>query len=184
MMAIDTMRTVRDQVGDQLRRQAAGYARPDRATGGYAAAMGVFGAVAGGLSLVAARTGRRPPPLTPWELTLLGLATHKIARIVAKDAVTSPVRAPFTRFEGPQGNAELAEEVRGSGTRKAVGELLTCPFCLGPWVATALTAGLTFAPAVTRPAMGVFSAVAVSDFLQLGYAAAQQGTEPPESRAS
>jgi len=26
--------------------------------------------------------------------------------------------------------------------------------------------------------------VAVSDFLQLGYAAAQQRTEPPESRAS
>src|SRR5215208_902771 len=86
MTAIDTMRTMRDHV----RRQTAGYARPDRATGGYAAAMGVFGAVAGGLSLVAARTGRRPPPLTPWELTLLGLATHKIARIVAKDAVTSP----------------------------------------------------------------------------------------------
>ena len=71
--------------------------------------------------------------------------------------MTSPLRAPFTRFEGPQGNAELAEEVRGSGARKAVGELVTCPFCLGPWVATALTAGLTFAPGVARPAMGVFS---------------------------
>jgi hypothetical protein len=168
---------------ESVGRQAAGYQRPDRATPGYVAVMGVFGVAAAGLAAAAARAGRRPPPTTPWELALLGLATHKISRLVAKDAVTSPLRAPFTRFEGSRGDAELAEEVRGSGPRKAVGELVTCPFCLGPWVATALLAGQTFAPGVARPATTVFSAVAVSDFLQLAYAAAQQRTPPPEERA-
>ena len=168
---------------DTVTQQAAGYRRPDGAVRGYAASMAVFATAAAGLSALAARTGRRAPATTPLDLVLLGLATHKISRIIAKDAVTSPVRAPFTRFEGSAGNAELTEEVRGSGPRKAIGELVTCPFCLGPWVATALVAGQTFLPGVARPATMVFSAVAISDALQLGYAAAQQRVPPPEERA-
>jgi hypothetical protein len=168
---------------DTVNRRASGYQRADQATGGYAAAMGVFAVTGAALAGLATRFGRRPPVTTPWDLVLLGLATHKVSRIIAKDAVTSPVRAPFTRFEGSQGDAEIAEEVRGSGVRKAVGELVTCPFCLGPWVATGLVAGQTFLPGLARPAMTVFSAVAVSDFLQLAYAAAQQRTSPPEDRA-
>jgi hypothetical protein len=96
--------------------------------------------------------------------------------LIAKDAVTSPIRAPFTRFEGSAGDAELAQEVTGTGIKKAVGELVTCPFCLGPWVATTLVVGHIFLPGLTRAATTAPSAVAVSDFLQLGYAAAQQRT--------
>jgi hypothetical protein len=129
---------------ESVSQQAAEYGRPDGATRGYAAVMGVFAGTAAGLSAIAARTGRRAPEMTPFDLVLLGLATHKVSRIVAKDAVTSPVRAPFTRFEGSAGDAEVSEQVTGSGVRKAVGELVTCPFCLGTWVATALLAGQTF----------------------------------------
>src|SRR6266568_6180594 len=53
-------------------------------------------------------------------------------RLITKDPVTSPLRAPFTVFEGQEGQAELKEEVRGHGARKAVGELVTCPFCSIP----------------------------------------------------
>jgi hypothetical protein len=49
-------------------------------------------------------------------------------------------------------------------------------------VAGTLVAGSTFAPALTRAVTTVFSAVAVSDFLQLGYAMAQQREQPPEQR--
>lgn len=165
-----------------VRREQRAYGRPDRALGGYAAAMAVFGSAAAAVSAVAARTGRSPAPPTGLDLVLLGLATHKVARIVAKDAVTSPVRAPFAQFRGSAGDAELAEQVRGMGWRKAVGELVTCPFCLGPWVAGAFVAGSTFAPSLTRAATTVFSAVAISDFLQLAYAAAQQREQPREQR--
>ncbi len=166
-----------------LKQAEQSYGRPDRALAGYASAMGVFAAAAAGVTATAWRTGRRPQQPSWLELAMFGLATHKIARIVAKDAVTSPVRAPFTEFHGSAGDAELAEEVVGTGWRKAVGELVTCPFCLGPWVAGSLVAGSTFAPAVTRAAATVFSSVAISDFLQLGFAAAQQRTAPPEQRA-
>ena len=58
-----------------------------------------------------------------------------MARLLTKDTVVSPIRAPFTRFEGPGGPSEVNERVRGRGWRHAIGELITCPFCAGEWVA-------------------------------------------------
>ncbi|MFD7922153.1 DUF1360 domain-containing protein [Streptomyces sp. NPDC059740] len=45
---------------------------------------------------------------------LLAAATHKLSRLVAKDPITSPLRAPFTRYQGTSAPSELAEEVRGA----------------------------------------------------------------------
>ena len=61
--------------------------------------------------------------------------------------MTSPLRAPFTVYQGQEGPAELKEEVRGKGAQKAVGELITCPFCIDMWVATGLMAGFRFGEA-------------------------------------
>jgi hypothetical protein len=166
------------------RGQERSYGRSDRALRGYAPLLAAFGG-AGGAVVGAARVfGRRPDPLTPWDLLLVALATHKISRLVAKDAVTSPLRAPFTRFQGHAGDAEVEEEVLGSGPRKAIGELVTCPFCVGPWAALVFLTGRTFAPALTQTLAGGLSAVAVADFLHLAYAAAQQRLEPSEQRES
>ncbi|MFA1547804.1 DUF1360 domain-containing protein [Actinomadura chokoriensis] len=99
-------------------------------------------------------TGRRlrggPPAIGLTDLALMTITTHKVARLIAKDPVTSPLRAPFTRHSGTAGPSELAEEVRGRGVRHAVGELITCPFCTAQWVATAYAAGLVFVPQATR----------------------------------
>jgi hypothetical protein len=88
--------------------------------------------------------------------------------------VTSPLRAPFTSYEGTSGPAELREEVRGTGARKTVGELITCPFCSATWVATGITAGLVCLPRTTRLATGTFAALAGSDLLQYAHAWLQQ----------
>ncbi len=100
-----------------------------------------------------------------------------MARTLAKDSVTSPLRAPFTHYREAAGDAELAEDVRGDGTRHAIGELVTCPFCLAQWVATAFTMGMVFAPGATRLAATTTTAVAGSDFLQLAYAWGQRKAE-------
>jgi hypothetical protein len=69
------------------------------------------------------------------------------------------------------------EEVRGGdGVRHAVGELLSCPFCLAMWTAGGLTAGLVFAPRMTRYAATALTAVTASDFLQLAYDAAKKAS--------
>lgn len=166
---------------EAARRQAQDYcatAPDERPLGGYLAAMGVFGTVMLATTALAARrdTGRPDGGLSMRDLVLLGAATQKMSRIITKDAVASPLRAPFTRYVGPAGPGEVTEEVRGRGVRHAVGELLTCPFCLSPWVGTALLAGLTVAPRPTRHVTALFSAVTVADLLQLGYSALEQRT--------
>jgi hypothetical protein len=111
-----------------------------------------------------------PERLSVADLGLVGLATHKAARTLAKDAVTSPLRAPFNRYKGPGQPAELNEEIVIEGPAHAVGELLSCPFCLDQWVATGFVTGLVMAPRGTRLVMATFGAVAIADFLQLAYA--------------
>jgi uncharacterized protein DUF1360 len=147
---------------------------------GYLVAMGAFGAL--GVSLVAsARLLGRSAPERPSlaDVALVSVATHKLSRLLAKDAVTSPLRAAVTRYSAPAGAAELNEEVRdeGSTVRHGIGELVTCPFCLAVWVATGLTGGLVLAPRATRLASMALTATAVSDFLQLAYDAAKKQVE-------
>jgi uncharacterized protein DUF1360 len=146
---------------------------------GYVGALGVYGAVVAALGALMKVTRRRlPERVPPGDVVLIGVATHKISRILTKDAVTSPLRAPFAKYEKPTGSAELAETVTAESPRRhAVGELLTCPFCMGVWVATGLTAGLVLAPRATRLAATTFTAVAASDFLQMAYATAKKAAE-------
>jgi hypothetical protein len=150
-----------------------GYAPPeeDRPLAGYVVAMGTYLGIAGVIGFVARRQRRPAPTFSGGDVVLFGLATQRASRLVAKDAVTSPIRAPFARYKEPGLPGELNESVRVDGTvGHAVGELLTCPFCVGQWVASAFVAGAVFAPRATRAVATVFAAVGVSDFLQFVYA--------------
>lgn len=150
-----------------------GYSQEHTPLAGYATLLGAWTGIYGGLLLAGERSGRLPERIAAPDVLLLGLATHKLTRIVTKDWVTSPLRAPFVRYEGSAGGGEVKEEVRGRGLRKAIGDLLTCPWCTGPWVAGALVAGFVNRPRATRVLATTFSAVAVSDFLHHAYQAAK-----------
>jgi hypothetical protein len=148
----------------------------DRPLGGYVVVMAVFAAIVSGAAGLAFATGRRlPAGVGPWDVLLLAAGTHKLSRTLTKDAVTSPLRAPFTRYKETGGPAEVIEEVRHrSGLRHSIGELITCPFCLDIWVATGFTIGLIFAPRLTRLIATALTAVTGADFLHLLYAKAQE----------
>jgi hypothetical protein len=152
------------------------YAPPDEGppVRSYALVMAVFNALFGGALLAARRSGRElPERVGERDLLLIGVASHKLSRLVTKDKVTAPLRAPFTEYEEDGGPAEVEETSRGDGVRGAIGDLLTCPFCLGLWVVAAFSIGLLFVPRLTRFLAGVFSALAISDFLQIAYKAAE-----------
>ena len=165
------MKPVMSAVREQEERYSQGEERPLRS---YAAMTGIYCAAVAALAGAAQLTGRRPERPGVFDTVLIGVATHKLSRLIAKDPVTSPLRAPFTRYEGTTGPAELAEQVRGHGVRHAVGELITCPFCMAQWVAFGFTAGLTFTPRAARLAAAMMTAVASADWLQLAYAWLQQ----------
>lgn len=154
-----------------------GYADEPRPLGSYAAIAGVFAGAFGSLLLNAARTGRLPERVGAADVLALGIASHKVSRLIARDTVTSFLRAPFTSFEGQGGISELNESPRGGSVRRAVGELVGCPKCLDQWVAAGFLAGLLYAPQATRVVAAMFGSVAVADFLQLAYAAAQKRSE-------
>jgi hypothetical protein len=97
------------------------------------------------------------------------LAIQRVRRLITKDSVTAMLRAPFTRFEQAAGDGEVNEAPLGTGLRKAVGELLTCPVCIAPWAATALVAGRLAALRLTSAAVSTFAVVTMSDHLQMVY---------------
>lgn len=153
-----------------------GYAPPEKQPpfGPYLAFMSIFASLVGAALATAKHQGRQlPEQVDAAQLLLIGTASHKVSRMIAKDRVTSPLRAPFTELEGKGGPAELEERSRGTGMRKAIGELLTCPFCLDLWVVAAFSVGLLFAPRVTRFVASLFAALTISDFFQIAYRAAE-----------
>lgn len=165
---LQPLRRVRGRYAHGEDRPLAGYLLLDATYLGMVTALGVT-----------ARRRRLPLPerLPLADLLLTGVATHKLARTVAKDSIASPLRAPFTRYEGTTGPAELGEDVVVEGVPHALGELVTCPFCLAQWVATGFVAGMVAAPRATRLVAATFSAVAISDFLQMAYSVAGQRAE-------
>jgi hypothetical protein len=149
----------------------------DRPLAGYALTMAAYGTVVAALAGTARLTGRDVPDRVPVTDVALGaLAIEKLSRLLTKDPVTSPLRAPFTAYQGTSGSAELDEEVRGEGVQKAVGELVTCPFCTSVWVATGFAAGLVYLPRTTRLTVAALAALAGADLLQFARAGLEKAS--------
>ena len=99
----------------------------------------------------------------------IGLASYKIGRLIAKDPVTSFVRAPVT--EDPD-----ATEPKREGPARALGELLTCPYCIGLWFASGFAYTLVLFPRQTRLVTAIFGGQAVADFLNAAFVRVRDGS--------
>ena len=64
-----------------------------------------------------------------------------------------------------------------TGLRRAVGELLTCPFCLGTWIASGFIYGYVFTPRISRILASIFAVSGLADFLQQLYVKTQEMNE-------
>jgi hypothetical protein len=127
----------------------------------YAALTTVFAGVLGGFLLLA--RGRLPERVGWSDVARIGLASYKVGRLVARDRVAKFVRAPVTRDEE-------ALEPEPQGWPRALGELVTCPYCIGLWTAAGFSYGLVLFPRETRFVTALFGAQAIADFLNAGYA--------------
>lgn len=84
-----------------------GYGAKEMPLPQYATLVGIFAASLG--AFFAGATIRRtllPERLGFGDVVLIGVATHKLSRLISKDRVTSPFRAPFARFEKSAGPAK------------------------------------------------------------------------------
>jgi hypothetical protein len=164
---------VSDKVQEKVQKEVfEGYGGEEQRLYSYATLMGLFNMIFAVFLLLVKGTGRAlPERVDTKDLVLLGVATHKLSLIGAQDAVTSPLRAPFTELQEKESPKSLDEKPRGKGLRRSVGELLTCQFCLGMWVASFFTYGLVLAPRVTRLIATICTIVTISDYLHQTYKA-------------
>ena len=146
-----------------------GYGARDIPVFSYAALMGVYAATFATLAYVATRNGRKLAKPTGLDLALLTVASCKLSRIVTMSFIGAPVRAPFTHRGKSLRGGEVQDQSRGEGLQKAVGNLLTCPFCFSVWSTTSFMFGYTLAPTVTMQAAYILSIAAADDLLHYGY---------------
>jgi len=147
----------------------------ERPLGGYAALMGTFTALAAAFAGWFRASDRDlPDAMSARDLALVTVAGHKASRMITRDRVTSAVRAPFTEFQGDAGPGEVNERARGRGLRRAIGELLICPYCLGMWTSAALTASLLVFPRFTRWFAAALTAFFGSEILHIAYVRAER----------
>lgn len=121
--------------------------RQERLT--YMTLVGVFLGILG-VFVSREKDRRRTFELGPRDLALLGLATFRGARLVAYDRVAEPFRDPVTETAPDEFGAGENVVAEGAGARKAIGELVSCPTCVGTWLAAALVYGMHLAPGPTR----------------------------------
>jgi hypothetical protein len=166
-----------ERAHERIEETTAHYGRPDETLGGYVRIMAVYSVLVAGVAGLLHWRGKLPDRINVSDLALATAATHKLSRTLAKDTVSAPLRAPFATFEGPAGPGEVSENVDGKGPRKAIGELVTCPFCMDQWVATGFLSGMLLLPRLTRFIAGLFAVRAGADFLQIVYARGQKAAK-------
>src|SRR6266540_1659123 len=113
----------------------------------------------------AARLVKRDADLTvrPFDLLLLGLTSFRIGRMIAFEGVAAPLREPFTETHTDGSGAGQTVVATGHGTRRVLGELMSCPICLGTWIAAGLVYGLHLLPQPTRVLLVVMSTTGVAE---------------------
>jgi hypothetical protein len=128
------------------------------------------------------RLGRPlPERISLSDVALLGLATFKLSRLVSRAKILRFLRSPFVEPQESVDLGEIVERPQGTGWRRAIGELLTCPICSGQWIAAALTYTLVLLPGLGRTVAVLFAAAALADALHVAFDVARRGRQdtPP-----
>ncbi len=125
------------------------------------------GVFLGGLGAFSALLQRREEDVQhgALDLAMLGLATYRSGRLLAYERVAAPLREPLTETVPDGSGAGESVVATGDGWRWTLGELVSCPVCVGTWVAAGLVYGLHLAPRPTRVYLTVMSTTGLAQLL-------------------
>ncbi len=133
----------------------------------YTLLIVLYQALFGGFVLLYRRWRHPLEQITPLDLTLLGLATMRLSKLVSEDEITAALREPFIDESGG------TKQPKGHGMRRSLGKLVLCPTCTGTWVAAFLSYALHLSPRYARPFLAIMAASGISQtsdaFLSLAY---------------
>ena len=153
------------------------YDAADVPLGSYLGLMGIYTLAFGTLFVVATRGGRKIRQPGPADLAFLTVAAYKLSRIVTMSFVASPLRAPFAKRGRGLKGGEVQDQSRGEGLQKAVGNLLTCPFCFNVWSQTFFLFGYSLLPRLTPHLARILTMAAAGDVLHHGYRTLREKSE-------
>ena len=128
----------------------------------YGLLNAAYGALLTGM-VVATRNGARREPIGGAELLPIGAATFALSKVIAREKIGAWVREPFVEVRSGE------RRPRGDRLRHAVGELVTCPRCLGAWSALGIVSLRLASPPAGRAVTSVLAASATNDFLHAGF---------------
>jgi hypothetical protein len=112
--------------------------------------------------LIPLRLGASP---SLFDFVLLAFATIRLGRMVAYDRVMEPFRAPFTKTVPDKSGVGKTVISRGTGVRCSIGQLISCPICIGTWIAAGLVYGLYTFPGPTRVFIIISAVVGLAEML-------------------
>lgn len=104
-----------------------------------------------------------------FDLCLLIFASFRLTRLVVYDTITEFLRAPFheTVVETlDDGNTETYIEIKGSGIRYWIGELLSCHWCTGVWSTAIIYAAYVLYPQVSMPIITILAIAGLASIIQ------------------
>lgn len=102
--------------------------------------------------------------LNVYDIALLSFATFRLTRLFVYDVIMRFLRELFWNAEQMNGEVIFTKPVRGP--RRTLADLLSCPWCVGMWMAAAVTFFYLLTPWAYIPV--VFLAIAgVASFLQV-----------------
>ncbi|WP_227938063.1 DUF1360 domain-containing protein [Alkalihalobacillus deserti] len=104
-----------------------------------------------------------------FHLLLLILASFRLTRLILFDRITHWIRNPFLEEKEEQlqdGTYEIYLNIKGSGFRRWVGELLSCYWCTGMWSTILLLGGYWVLPSYFIPIIIVFAVAAAASIIE------------------
>ena len=125
--------------------------------------LGLIATYLGTIGLVGARVDGRRRRVSVVDIGLIGLASHRVGRIVAFERVAVPLREPFTATVPDGTGVDETVVARGRGVQWAIGELMSCPTCVASWAALMMYVGLAVVPGPTRALISVLAAAGVAE---------------------
>jgi hypothetical protein len=102
-------------------------------------------------------------------LCLLVMASFRLTRLIVYDKITEFLREPFHNYVEEtleDGSAETFIEIKGTGLRYWIGELLSCHWCTGIWSAAFLYGTYMAIPQLAFPIINILAIAGLASLIQ------------------
>lgn len=104
-----------------------------------------------------------------FDFFVIALASFRLTRLLVYDKITEFIRKPFHHVieeELPDGTIVQYLQIKGTGIRKWVGELLSCYWCTGIWCAAFFYFLYEYYFILSEPLLFIFAIAAVASIIE------------------